>query len=147
MKRQRYYWYECVLIELCDANKKKVKMHTLLPSILKHLFDLSSLEMSKVPLSFDLGNKPPNCPKKHWMILLFGAVNLSKFSLWLVVGSLFTIAAFFCFLCQKYHWIELFLYLKVLLSAVFELLDIEELPLTLQWLWNRGGITPVSTPL
>ena len=28
----------------------------------------------------DLGNKILNIPKKHWLILLFGAVNLSRFS-------------------------------------------------------------------
>ena len=57
MKWQRYCPFECILIVLWHANEKKLKLYTLLPSVLKHLYDLSSHEMSKVPLSFDLGHK------------------------------------------------------------------------------------------
>ena len=95
MKVLRYYPFECLLINLWDANEKKLKFHSLLPSISKYLYDLSSPEMSKVPLSFGLGDKPHNLTKNHRLIFLFGAVNLSRFSLWLVVESSPTVAALF----------------------------------------------------
>ena len=128
-----------VLIEL--VNEKK--LHTLLLSILKHLYDFSSPVMTKVPLPFHLGNKTHpflNLPKKHRLILLFVVVNLSRFSLWLIVGSLPIIVVFVLLPLSKLSLNRNFFYLQVMVSVVFKLHDTEEEPL--QWLWSRNDLTP-----
>ena len=102
-------------------------------------------------LSWDVQGPPvflpwqraPYLPQKHLLLLLFGVMTLSKFFLWLVVGSPATIAALFSFLLSKLLLNRNFLYLQVLLSVFFELLDTEEVPLTTQWLWKRD-LTPAS---
>ena len=140
MKGKQYWPFECVLVELWDSSEKKLKLLTSLPSILKHLYDYFSSEMSKDPLSFDLGNKPPNLPKKNRLILLFGVVNLSRFSLWLVVGSPPTIAVLFLILKTI---IESKFF--VIVSSAICCLDTKEVPLTLQWLWKIDDLTCVNS--
>ena len=117
MKAQRYYPFECVLIHPWEGNKEKLKFHTLLPSISKYLYDLSSPEISKVPLCFGLGDKPYNFTKKYRLIFLLGAVNLSRFSLCLVVGSSSTVASLFSLPLSKLSSNRLFLVFTS--SAIF----------------------------
>ena len=100
--------------------------------------------MTKVPLSFHLGNKPPspNLPKKNRLILLFVIVNLSRFSLWLIVGSIPISVVFVLLPLSKLSLSQNFFYLQFMVSVVFKLHDTEEVPLKLQWLWSRNDVTP-----
>ena len=134
MKAQRYYPFECVLIHPWEGNKEKLKFHTLLPSISKYLYDLSSPEISKVRLCFGLGDKPHNLKKKYRLIFLFGAMNLSRFSLCLVVGSSSTVAALFSLPLSKLSSNRFFFVFTS--SAIF--------CLWIVWYWRRVTNTTMA---